>query len=515
MDRDCVGLRSQTMGGHHYRRTGLVCVILVIALLTGATSVATAQAGGTTITIDGTTSPIVEGEQLVVTATVENTGEEATTQEIVLAVGGTERDATEIVLDAGESRTVELTWATSDGDQGGYTATVSSEDDSDSVDVFVNDDASFAVSVESTNSPVPAGETLRVTATVENTGDTTGTQSVGLTVDGVERDTTELTLDAGESRSVELAWQTASDDAGEYTATVASEDSTDETGVSVQPPATFTVSLAGTNAPIVAGEELAVGARVSNTGDSRGTQDIELQVDGTKRDAITVPLDPGSSAEVFLAWNSAVDDDGTHRITVASADEDASENVTVEPDATVRLDDQRVADVDPQSLVVHSVRLPRSGFVAVYDAPVTNGIDTDSLVGVTSLLDGGLEHTNVRLTIGESVAADRELYAVIHEDADGDNRFDAGDDGAITRDGAPVVDSATVQVATSTPVPTTTGPTPTPTPSPSQQSVEPTTQPPATSDIPETDGGEGPGFGPTVALVALGLGGRLIVSRRA
>lgn len=83
---------------------------------------------------------------------------------------------------------------------------------------------SFDVSIEDTNTPVAAGSTLEVTASVTNTGERAGRQTLTLTdVEGVERDTVTVQLDGGETNdSVTFRWRTAEPGVGEIT--VASED---------------------------------------------------------------------------------------------------------------------------------------------------------------------------------------------------------------------------------------------------------------------------------------------------
>lgn len=508
--------------------TGLLGILLLGALLAGTTGVASAQTAEFTVTIDGTNSPVNEGEQLHVTATVENTGDGTDTQRISLLFGDYEKDSTEITLEPAESRTVELTWATADGDAGTYTARVVSEDDSDSSDVLVQDAPAFEVAIDGTNSPVTAGAALTVDATIENTGGSTGTQAVALTVGDVERDSSELTLEPSESRSVEFTWETADGDAGEYTAAVASEDDADDTAVAVESPAFFDVSLVGTNAPVTAGEELVAGARVTNTGSGSGTQEVALTVGGTQRDATTVTLDAGKSVDVYFDWVPESADTGTHELVVASADGEDATNVTVEPDAWVTIDDQTVADSAYQEVVVASTRLPEGGFVTIYNTSVGDGVDADTLIGASSYLEADNEFANVRVDLDDALSETRTLYAVIHEDSDTDNRFEFGDgngdDGPYTRNGEPVSDSATVRVATPTPTATSTpSPTPTATPTPTPTTA-PTATPtpwpessptPAVTPTETTDGSEGPGFGLPGALLALTLGSGLLARRRA
>jgi len=186
------------------------------------------------VAIDGTNSPVDEGETLSVDVDIVNSGDIEDTQTVTLDVGGQERDSVEVTLAGEEATTETLRWATAEGNAGEDTATVATDDDTDSRRVTVQDPASLAVTVDATNSPVVAGETLTVDATVENTGEGRTTQSVTLGVGGQQRDATEVTLDGGESTAVTLAWETVDGDAGEYTATVASADADAETGVRVR-----------------------------------------------------------------------------------------------------------------------------------------------------------------------------------------------------------------------------------------------------------------------------------------
>lgn len=95
--------------------------------------------------------------------------------------------------------------------------------------------ASFSGSITDTNAPVEGGEPLNVTATIENTGDREGSQTVVLLIDDTERDAATVTLKPNESATVRFEWKTGTDDAGNYTATVASMNDTATVPVTVEP----------------------------------------------------------------------------------------------------------------------------------------------------------------------------------------------------------------------------------------------------------------------------------------
>jgi hypothetical protein len=97
------------------------------------------------VELKSTNSPIIEGGVLNIIATVENTGGNPDNQKVQLDLGklkGPSEDYSEsISLDEGESEIVNFSLPTSSGDDGEYTVTVSSNNDSDSTNVTVKDNA--------------------------------------------------------------------------------------------------------------------------------------------------------------------------------------------------------------------------------------------------------------------------------------------------------------------------------------------------------------------------------------
>lgn len=245
---------------------------------------------GFQVAIDSTNSPVQEGDTLEVTATVTNTGDESDTQPIELHVGGAVRDATTVTLEAGGSQSVTLTWETESGDAGEHTATVASDTDSDERQVVVEQQAtvspppstspaSFAVAIDAANDTVVEGDRLNVTATVENTGGSTTTQTVTLSANDTERDATDVRLSGGDATTVTLTWATGAGDAGNHTATVATDDDSDATDVTVLPPARVTiddqtVASEGTQSVVVSSTYLPRGGFVV-VHDANATDDVE------------------------------------------------------------------------------------------------------------------------------------------------------------------------------------------------------------------------------------------------
>ena len=151
-----------------------------------------------------------------------------------------------MALDPGASFSQNLTWETESGDAGEYEIDVSSEDDSSTRTVTVNEVSEFDVEIDSVNEPVREGDTLEVEAVVENTDTSSDTQEIELELDGIVRDSETLSLNGGNSGLVTLEWETDTGDAGEYEANVTSETDTESTDVDVNAPpsASFTRDLA-------------------------------------------------------------------------------------------------------------------------------------------------------------------------------------------------------------------------------------------------------------------------------
>ncbi|MFP9062373.1 right-handed parallel beta-helix repeat-containing protein [Natrialbaceae archaeon A-chndr2] len=96
-------------------------------------------------------------------------------------------------------------------------------------------DPFFEVTIDSTNAPVEAGETITVDATVLNTG----AESTGYIeledIDGTVVDTvSDITLDSGEQTTIQLSWSTGVDDVGLGDVTVRSDDDADRAPVAIQ-----------------------------------------------------------------------------------------------------------------------------------------------------------------------------------------------------------------------------------------------------------------------------------------
>jgi len=197
-------------------------------------------------------------------------------------------------------------------------------------------------------------------------------------------------------------------------------------------------------------------------------------------DSTTPPVTKNESLDmtVTLSWASSDGDASSYTTTVSTGDDSRSRSVSIlhsgetqKTNATrgrIVFDDQFVLDSNRQQVVINSVTLPESGFVAIYNT--TAGGSLDSVIGVSTKVAAD-RHTNIRIDLDRAISTSQTLIAVVHKDTNNNVfDFDGGDiDGRLTQKGALVSDSATVQLPTPTATPRPTQ-TPTVTPTPTSQS---------------------------------------------
>mgnify|MGYP000743053409 CR=1 FL=1 len=181
-----------------------------------------------------------------VEATIENTGEQEGTQTVEFRVGGSAVADTEVTLGAGESDTVTFEDIdTADVSPGSYTHGIFSEDDSATAVLTVDavEPANFQVSgLSPTDVTVTQGDVIgQVQATVENTGEMEGTQTIEFRVGGSAVASQDVTLGAGDSTTVTFEnIDTSSVSPGAYTHGVFSEDDSATAALAVEEPPTPT-----------------------------------------------------------------------------------------------------------------------------------------------------------------------------------------------------------------------------------------------------------------------------------
>jgi hypothetical protein len=316
--------------------------IVIIAVVIGVGAGIVAAATDFTVTGDSQVD-VSAGETATLTYTIENTGDSSldslaltpTAETAGVTITGVASDSAVSVTDdnriifqsVSPGETVTATVTVEVGTDVSDTQSVSVE----AVNGFGSDKtvrtkstslnlpsepASFNVGITSVTSPVDAGDTIEVTAQIDNTGGQADTQTVSLSVPGLGSDQTTTQLAAGESVERTLDISTTSSDAGEYTAEVLSADDS----------ASVPITVEGDTA----GSFLAIGVR-----DTSGNELANAEIMVNDSSGTTVKTGTTSSAGDFTATIIA----GDYTIRASKPGyRSASASVSVQDGATTSAD---------------------------------------------------------------------------------------------------------------------------------------------------------------------------------
>ncbi len=361
---------------------------------TGVTVLEASDTPEFVVDILGTGSPVLGGNELVVTVEITNTGG-PDEQQVELGIDGLGGDSTSVSLDSGESTTETLTVGTTAGDVGEYTATVSSENSQDSADVAVTETGEFVVSITGTNSPVTEGAVLQVETEITNTGGD-DTQTLTLSAGALGTVETGVSLAGGETTQQLFTVETAPGDTGEHTATVSSEDTEDSTPVVVQD-GEFVVSIAETNSPVDAGQQIEVVVEITNTGaEDTQTVSVDTELGGEE---VSVSLGGGATTTETFTVQTTPGDSGEYTATAASEDTEDSAPVVVQGDST--------GGSDPAAfnVTITETNAPvEEGETLQIEVNISNTGGTEATRTVTTEVGGlGSIETTVTLAANESV----------------------------------------------------------------------------------------------------------------
>ena len=235
------------------------------------------------VTITNTTTGVVEGDPLTVEYNVTNTGDVAGTQNISFAVNGIEQAVEQdISLGSGERYSGSFSYQTVSGDAPNVSVEVASENTNETVTVPVSrpsEPAAYMIETIETNaSEVAVNETVSLNATVRNTGNTAGSQSVRLFAGGNQVATRSVSLAPTASQTLEFVYSPPPGAAPLVKLEARTDNDRASVGVDVNSPepAAFEVTLADQGHSITQGEPIAnlsVAALITNTGEQAGVVD--------------------------------------------------------------------------------------------------------------------------------------------------------------------------------------------------------------------------------------------------
>jgi hypothetical protein len=169
------------------------------------------------------------------------------------------------------------------------------------------------VTITETNDPIDAGETLEITATVENAADDERTTDIDLIVghDPELVDSQSVTVGGGDTEAVDLEFETAVVSRTQaFPVRAETEDDADERTVEVigTENVALDVTINGTNAPVQAGEFLEVTAELDNVHDGELHREVQLVVghDPDVVDTGVVSIDAGETETITMGYETAL-----------------------------------------------------------------------------------------------------------------------------------------------------------------------------------------------------------------
>jgi hypothetical protein len=299
------------------------------------------------------------------------------------------------------------------------------------VEQVVAPEGEFDVSAIDAPTTAVAGDTIVVSALVENTGNASATEDVEFRLDGDVLLSQSVTLDAGESRRVVFDVDTTGVAPGDYNHGVFADTAGETARLTVV--ATRSLEVSNLTAPETAatGETIQVSALVTNPNPDQTRQAVEFRLDGDVTQTRQVTL-PGNAAEtVTFGVDTTGLAPGTyiHGVTTRERGEfavleltnETDGNVTPPANASITFDDQTT---DGESVVVANATNATAPFyVAVWNTTATG--EPDTVLGFDQVLTEETSDVTVEL-LNDSVTENQTLVAAVHPDADG-NASTAGD----------------------------------------------------------------------------------------
>ncbi|MFP4001174.1 MAG: S8 family serine peptidase [Thermoplasmata archaeon] len=359
---------------------------------------------------------MIEGVDLQVDYTVENTGDVEDTQDIDLKVVefGNNGDIVfeekdDIALQPDERYEGTFTWQTEEGDTGDYIINITTEDDTDSSLVSVYEEGNFAVDINSGRN-FYMSKNIEVDYTVFNTKDNPDTQNIEFTVfeNGVTEIhsdvETEVTISSEKSYEGKFVWD--ADEPGYYEVRVASEDQNETQRISVWKSGSFSViaQVRGRSKDgiVTEGERVRIEYTVRNTKDEIDSQDIEIYIDDESLKVVEeVTLESGGEYSDEFSWE-ATSPLGERMISIRS--EDDSTQISLEVFEGPNLEVQIDRPEEGQTF--------EAGEEIIVEFTVTNTGDLESEQNISIFIDGDkVEEISLKLQPDDSETQEYTFYA--------------------------------------------------------------------------------------------------------
>lgn len=244
------------------------------------------------------------GESVTVSVLVTNNNESSGTQQVILRIDDAVVSTKEITLEGGATQ--EVIFTTTKDAAGIYSVTVGGLSGS----FVVGEPAAFVASdLSITPAKVAIGEGVTISALITNTSDAASSYKVTFKIDDVVVTTKEVTLKGGAAQ--EVTFTTTPDIAKTYAVTV---DGVRGEFIVKSPPAFIVSNLLITPAEVEASKEVTISILVTNTGDTGGSYEVTLMINGELVSTRWVQLAGGSNEKA--TFTTTRDVAGTHIVSV-------------------------------------------------------------------------------------------------------------------------------------------------------------------------------------------------------
>jgi len=349
-------------------------------------------------------STSVQGDDANVTMRLVNEGDYRAERTVVIKLADETVAERSISLGGNTDKTVSMSVPTANLEPGVHEFTVTVDDEKATGDFQVLKPATFTVDELGGELNVTRGTNATIEATVTNTGEVAGTQTVsvrGLEIDGIERT---VSLDHKESKTVEFTVPTDELSAGTYSYSVvtqndevtAADRGENETSTRLRVrDGYFKVSYIRGDDLVNIGDPITLAANVTNTGDATDTQNLKVGID----------LVGGPTPELI----------------------GVSKNVTLEPGEETSVE-FRITSLDGSEHVDELEDLQMGSYIyGIYseDTNATSVFDAGPGIKVGSSLDN---ESNSNQTTAESVPATRdeitqEKYGIYYKQLSGETKM--------------------------------------------------------------------------------------------
>jgi len=279
---------------------------------------------------------IPQNQPLDVEYRVENTGvgPQDDTQTIEFKVDETTYETESVTLGPGEWVEDDFVWTPEE--LGNKTLEVKSEDDCDTLDVWVREEPYFSLTLISYDDEIIEGEYANATVEVENEGALSAEERLELVADDETLDSLNVSLEAGMKDVVTLVWDTSLGDSGEYDVDVDGSDETVSYSLHVLVAAEFNVIIDSYVGYTDMGDVWSLEFRIVNEGEEEGTKRVNVSVDGEVKRSGKRTLGPSHVDFIEFKW--VPDEAGLHNVTVSTEDDNKTIQVMVLEEGDFRVD---------------------------------------------------------------------------------------------------------------------------------------------------------------------------------